>query len=95
MNIKKSSRSAGKVAHGLLGDVGRMVIQDDTDGGIGRIVSIHLFKQRYKLTTAMPVMNLSNHVAVIQIQSRLIISLYYGLVTDSTALLAEWRARKE
>src|SRR4030066_2297351 len=70
MNIKKSSRSAGKVLHGLLGDMGRMVIQDDTDVGFGRIVSIHLFEQRDELTTAMSVMNLTNYMTIMQIQSR-------------------------
>ena len=70
MNIKKSSRSASKVLHGFLGDMGRMVIQDDTDVGFGRIVSIHLFEQRYEFTTAMLVMNLDNHMTIMQIQSR-------------------------
>ena len=44
MNILEAPGAAAEIRHGLLGDVGRVVVQHDADDGILGVVRIKLFE---------------------------------------------------
>src|SRR5258708_5754396 len=55
---------------GFLGDVRRMVVQNDPYGAVGRIVLVQILKQSDKFAAAMSPLNARSNVALVQVQRR-------------------------
>ena len=62
MNILEAPGAAAEIRHGLLGDVGRVVVQHDADDGILGVVRIKLFEQTDELDAALAVLDVGKDV---------------------------------
>ena len=63
VNVFESSRTSGQVGCGLLGGVGRVVVQHDADDGLLRIVLVQSIEQRDKLHAAVPVLDVGEDLS--------------------------------
>src|SRR5437867_7463496 len=68
VNITKAVGSGCQVGTRLLGDVSRMIIQNNPDRHPGRIIGVQVFEQRDELPAAMSLLYPRYHVPVLQIQ---------------------------
>src|SRR5450759_4541445 len=55
---------------GLFGNVRRLIIQDDPDGAIRRVVSVEILEQGDEFAAAVPALNAGCDMALMQIQRR-------------------------
>jgi len=60
MDKLETPRAARQVGHRLLGEVGPVVVQHDTDNGLARAVRMQAFEQGDELATAMARLALPN-----------------------------------
>lgn len=70
MDIEEAVGPRGEISHGFLGDVRRMVVQNDPDGALLRVMLIKFFEQQDKLAATMARMNLSEDLAIVQVYAR-------------------------
>ena len=60
MHIFEPVGAGGQIGPGLLGDMGRMVVQDDPDLGFGRVVGIQILEQGDEFPAPMPFLHPAN-----------------------------------
>ena len=68
MDVVKPAGTAGQVSHGLLGNVGTVVVQYDADDGLAGIVLVQAAQQCDELDAAMALLHVGNDLAGVQIE---------------------------
>src|SRR6266699_1220332 len=68
VDVTKAVRPCCQIGARFLGDVSRMIIQNNPNGHPRRIISIQVFEQRHKLPAAMSLLDSRHHVPVVQVQ---------------------------
>jgi hypothetical protein len=48
MDILEPVGTSGQIGPGFLGDIGRMVVQNDPDPGMGRIIGVQILSQTHR-----------------------------------------------
>jgi hypothetical protein len=69
MNILEAPGARAEKGHGLLGDVGRVVVQHYADDGILRVVGIDLLEQSDELNAAVTVLDVGKDVPGMQVDA--------------------------
>jgi hypothetical protein len=65
--VLKAIGTGSQVSSSLLGNMRGMVIQDDSNGALGRIVLVQILEQRDEFAAAVPVLHAGRDVALVQI----------------------------
>ena len=68
MHILEPVGPGGEIGSSFLGDMGRMVVQDDPDLGFGRVVGIQILEQGDEFLAPMPFLHPGNDMAVMKVQ---------------------------
>ena len=68
MHVFEAPRPRRQIRHGLAGDVGGVIVEDDANDGVGRIVAMQALQQRDELAAAMVRLDLGDDFAGVQIQ---------------------------
>jgi hypothetical protein len=68
MNILEAIGARGQIGPRLLGDMGRMVVEDDSDDGLFGVVGIEVLEQEDELTTAVASFDSGDDVPGVQVQ---------------------------
>src|SRR5262245_51737736 len=69
MNVLETIGPGGQKGPRLFGDVGRMIVQNQPNRVVGRVVGVEILQQGDKLPAPMAPFNVSRHMAGMQIQS--------------------------
>ena len=75
MDILEPVGTGGQIRPGLLGHMGRMVVQNDPDPGMGRVVGVQIFEKGNEFLASMPFLYPGNDMAGHKIQGGLSIGL--------------------
>src|SRR3974377_2349969 len=70
MNIMEAVGPSRQIGTSLTRDMSRVVIHNDPDLHIRRIMSIQVLEQRHEFSAPMPFLDSRHHVPVVQIQRR-------------------------
>jgi len=68
--LEAAGRACGEPRFGFLGDVGRVIVEDELDGGAGRISGIEKLEEFDELSAAMAILDKGVDLAGEQINSR-------------------------
>ena len=68
VDVRETVRPTRQISARLLRDVRRVVVQDNSDRQLGRIIGVQIFEQRDKLPAPMSFLDSSHHMPVVQIQ---------------------------
>ena len=69
-HVSKSVRAGRQICVGLLRNMRRMVVHDQTDSAFLRIVAIQILEQGDELNTAVTMLDVCRDMTVVQIQGR-------------------------
>ncbi len=70
MHITKAIGPSGQIGAGLLGNVGRMIVQNQSDHRLGGVMSVQILEQGNKLAAAVAPLDTRRYMTILQIQSR-------------------------
>ena len=68
MHVFEAPRSRRQVRHGLAGNVRGVIVEDDADDGVRRIVTMQALQQGDELAAAMLRFDIGDDFAAVQIQ---------------------------
>src|SRR6202049_2190484 len=68
--ILETVGAGSKEGSGLLGDMRRMIVQNDSDGAVGRVVLVEILEQSNEFPAAMSPLDTSGDMPLVQIQRR-------------------------
>src|SRR5215470_8672835 len=60
-DVLEAVRTSGQISLGLLGKVGRVIVQNQAQGALGRIIMVQVLQQGDKLPTAVAVLHPRSH----------------------------------
>ena len=68
MHILKPARTDGQIFARFLGDMGRMMIKNNANRRILRIMRISVFEKRNEFPAAVTWLNIGDHLATVEIK---------------------------
>src|SRR6266700_4636902 len=69
MHITKAIGPSGQIGAGLLGNVGRMIVQNQSDHRLGGVMSVQILEQGNKLAAAVAPLDTRCYMTILRVQS--------------------------
>src|SRR2546426_239441 len=70
VNVFETIGSCGQKGSGLLRDVGRMIVQNEPNRAVERVVGVEVLQQGNKLPAAVAPLDVRRHITGMQVESR-------------------------